>query len=106
MGAKSKTRSARPGKPEPTVVGIGTSAGGLAALRTFFEHVPEDSGLAFVVIVHLSPGAGHRPDDAKSAEAGFDRHLVKPVDLPDLYELIAELRAAAGGRGAAALAEG
>lgn len=42
-------------KPEPSVVGIGASAGGLAALKTFLEHVPDDSGLAFVVVVHLSP---------------------------------------------------
>jgi two-component system CheB/CheR fusion protein len=42
-------------KPEPTVVGIGASAGGLGALRIFLEHVPTDSGLAFVVVVHLSP---------------------------------------------------
>ena len=42
-------------RSEPTVVGIGASAGGLAALRTFFDHVPEQSGLAFVVVVHLSP---------------------------------------------------
>ena len=39
----------------PTVVGVGASAGGLAALKTFFNHVPADSGLAFVVVVHLSP---------------------------------------------------
>ena len=38
-----------------TIVGIGASAGGLAALRTIFAHVPEDSGLAFVVVVHLAP---------------------------------------------------
>ncbi len=38
-----------------TIVGIGASAGGLAALRTFFSHVPEDSGLAYVVVVHLAP---------------------------------------------------
>jgi two-component system CheB/CheR fusion protein len=37
------------------VVGIGASAGGLAALKTFFAHLPERSGLAFVVVVHLSP---------------------------------------------------
>jgi two-component system, chemotaxis family, CheB/CheR fusion protein len=37
------------------IVGIGASAGGLAALRQFFAHVPEDSGLAYVVVVHLSP---------------------------------------------------
>ncbi|HZP04593.1 MAG TPA: chemotaxis protein CheB [Terracidiphilus sp.] len=42
-------------KPGPTVVGIGASAGGLAALKKFFTNVPEDSGLAFVVVVHLSP---------------------------------------------------
>lgn len=37
------------------VVGIGASAGGLAAIRDFFQHMPDDSGLAFVVVVHLSP---------------------------------------------------
>jgi two-component system CheB/CheR fusion protein len=37
------------------VVGIGASAGGLAALRTFFEHMPADCGMAFVVVLHLSP---------------------------------------------------
>jgi two-component system CheB/CheR fusion protein len=45
--------SARPAFP--VVVGIGASAGGLAALRAFFSHVPDDSGLAYVVVVHLSP---------------------------------------------------
>lgn len=37
------------------VVGIGASAGGLEALERFFEHMPADTGLAFVVIQHLSP---------------------------------------------------
>ena len=37
------------------VVGIGASAGGLQALEAFFEHLPTDSGAAFVVIQHLSP---------------------------------------------------
>lgn len=40
---------------EPPVVGIGASAGGLGALRKFFANVPEGSGLAYVVVVHLSP---------------------------------------------------
>src|SRR5499427_5064025 len=44
-----------PSKPEPTVIGIGASAGGLAALKTFLDRVPADSALAFVVVVHLSP---------------------------------------------------
>ncbi|WP_018124043.1 chemotaxis protein CheB [Desulfovibrio oxyclinae] len=36
-------------------VGIGASAGGLEALDTFFTHMPTDSGMAFIVIQHLSP---------------------------------------------------
>jgi two-component system, chemotaxis family, CheB/CheR fusion protein len=38
-----------------TIVGIGASAGGLNALKTFFSEVPENSGLAYVVVVHLAP---------------------------------------------------
>ena len=37
------------------VVGIGASAGGVNACRSFFEQVPADSGMAFVTILHLSP---------------------------------------------------
>ena len=37
------------------VVGIGASAGGLQALLRFFEQMPAVNGMAFVVILHLSP---------------------------------------------------
>jgi len=37
------------------VVGIGASAGGLAALQLLFENMPSVSEMAFVVILHLSP---------------------------------------------------
>lgn len=37
------------------VVGIGASAGGLEALLRFFENTPSGTGMAFVVILHLSP---------------------------------------------------
>jgi chemotaxis methyl-accepting protein methylase len=37
------------------VVGIGASAGGVQALQEFFANVPADSGMAYVVILHLSP---------------------------------------------------
>ncbi|SFH17432.1 CheR family methyltransferase [Modicisalibacter xianhensis] len=43
------------GEKPTTVVGIGASAGGLAALKRFFERVPAHSGLSFVVVMHLSP---------------------------------------------------
>lgn len=37
------------------IVGIGSSAGGLEALEQFLKHVPQGSGLAFVVVQHLDP---------------------------------------------------
>ncbi len=42
---------------KPTVVGIGASAGGVHALQDFFEALPDTTGAAFVVIVHLAPQA-------------------------------------------------
>ncbi len=41
--------------PPSFVVGIGASAGGLESLERFFQNMPEDTGLAFVVVQHLSP---------------------------------------------------
>ncbi|PMH46134.1 chemotaxis protein CheR [Vibrio sp. 10N.286.49.B3] len=37
------------------IVGIGASAGGLEALQTLFEYMPNDLGVAYVVVQHLSP---------------------------------------------------
>ncbi len=37
------------------LVGIGASAGGVRALGDFFRALPNDPGLAFVVVMHLSP---------------------------------------------------
>jgi two-component system CheB/CheR fusion protein len=37
------------------IVGIGASAGGLEALEQFLKHVPEESGMAFVIVQHLDP---------------------------------------------------
>ncbi|RYG03607.1 MAG: PAS domain S-box protein [Chitinophagaceae bacterium] len=45
------------------IAGIGASAGGIQALTTFFTHVKVDSGIAYVVILHLSPD-----HDSKLAE--------------------------------------
>ena len=51
--------AAQPAPPDAAenflVVGIGASAGGLQALRDFFSHVPADTRMAYVVILHLSP---------------------------------------------------
>ncbi len=37
------------------IVGIGASAGGLEAFETFFKACPADTGMAFVLVPHLSP---------------------------------------------------
>ncbi|NCC24138.1 MAG: chemotaxis protein CheR [Deltaproteobacteria bacterium] len=55
------------------VVGIGASAGGLEALREFFEHTRPADAAAFVVVQHLSP-------DYKSLMPELlARHTVMPV---------------------------
>ncbi|QNA86675.1 PAS domain-containing protein [Sphingomonas sp. So64.6b] len=37
------------------IVGIGASAGGLDAFKSFFANTPADTGMAFVLVQHLSP---------------------------------------------------
>ena len=58
----SKTKETTLGRPEggpekksPLIIGIGASAGGLEALQQFFGCMPNNSGLSFVVVQHLSP---------------------------------------------------
>ena len=41
--------------PPALVVGIGASAGGLEALERLFDNMPQHTGMAFVVVQHLSP---------------------------------------------------
>lgn len=54
---KDDQPSTEPASPSPNnspiIVGLGASAGGLAALETFFKSTPPDTGLAFVVVMHL-----------------------------------------------------
>src|ERR1700751_2990348 len=55
---KSTRPSSSPAEPERQscpVVGIGASAGGLAASGAFFRAMAPDSGVAFVLIQHLDP---------------------------------------------------
>src|SRR5215813_7123896 len=40
---------------KPVIVAIGASAGGVQALQAFIGALPEKSGAAFVVVVHLDP---------------------------------------------------
>ncbi|MGJ3704281.1 chemotaxis protein CheB [Variovorax sp. AFSI2.2] len=53
--AATNERKLTPSTLSFPVIGIGASAGGLEALIRFFEQMPADPGMAFVVILHLSP---------------------------------------------------
>ncbi len=52
---KPKKTSLPSHKQDLIIVGIGASAGGLEALRLFFDYTPSDTGLAFVIVQHLEP---------------------------------------------------
>src|SRR6476620_4418585 len=69
--------SATPGALCFPVVGLGASAGGLAALLRFFEVMPPDSGMAFVVILHLSPT---HESNATAILQGVTRMEVRQVE--------------------------
>ena len=56
------------------IVGIGASAGGLPALLRLFENMPRQSGMAFVVILHLSP----------KHESSADNVLQRATSMPVL----------------------
>jgi len=47
--------SSKPANNTFPIIGIGASAGGLEALKSFFSKVPKNSGMAYIVVVHLSP---------------------------------------------------
>ena len=75
----------RPSDPFLLVVGIGASAGGIKALKGFFSRVPEDAGVAYVVILHLSPD-----HDSKLAEVlqTAARLPVRAPDRPHGFDLL------------------
>jgi two-component system, chemotaxis family, CheB/CheR fusion protein len=66
--------------PPPTdgrIVGIGASAGGLEALEQLFDALPPDTGMAFVVVQHLSPDFRSLMDELIS------RHSEMPVVIAE-----------------------
>lgn len=52
-----KSSAAKPSCVESNfpIVGIGASAGGVIALQAFLQEIPQGTGAAYVVIVHLDP---------------------------------------------------
>ncbi len=74
--AQQNIEAQKAGSPDAPshVVGIGASAGGLEALETFFRKTDNDTGLAFVVVQHLSPDFKSLMDELLS------RHTSMPVN--------------------------
>jgi two-component system CheB/CheR fusion protein len=73
-------RHSEPAENTLTIVGIGASAGGQEALERFLGAMPPDSGLAFVIVQHLSPVhesvlaellARHTPMPVRPAQEGM-----------------------------------
>lgn len=54
-GSSTKTETTDSDLPNFPIVGIGASAGGLSAFKSFFSHMPDDSNMAFVLVPHLDP---------------------------------------------------
>ena len=84
MTSNAKKPKSTNGTFDFPIIGIGASAGGLDALEQFFENMPIDSGMAFVVIQHLDPDhAGIMPEllqriTSMKVFQASDRLAVKP----------------------------
>ena len=72
------------------IVGIGASAGGLEALEQFFDNMPVDTGMAFVVVQHLSPDFKSLMDELLARHTTMDIHrVIDGVEVkPDSIYLI------------------
>jgi CheY-like chemotaxis protein len=58
------------------------------------HRLPEEPGLGGTVLVAVT-GWGQDEDRRRSAEAGFDHHLVKPVEPDDVQKVLADPKLAA-----------
>ena len=69
--------SSYPSPRKPSyIVGIGASAGGLSALEQLFDNMPPTTGMAFVVIQHLSPDFKSLMDDLLARHTSMPIHRV------------------------------
>jgi len=59
------------------IVGIGASAGGLESLEQLFSALPSDTGLAFVIVQHLSPDFKSLMDELLARHTEMPIHLVE-----------------------------
>ena len=70
------------------VVGIGASAGGLEAIERFFDNVPLNCGLSFVLVQHLSPDFKSLMDELLARHTKIAIHRVQhgmPIERDAIY---------------------
>ncbi len=87
---ETSDRRSRPfAASEPThIVGIGASAGGLEALERLFQNMPDDTGMAFVVVQHLSPDFKSLMDELLARWTRMPIHAVEdrmPVVANEIF---------------------
>src|SRR5687768_2988035 len=87
---RDTSATGREGAPVPPrfVVGIGASAGGLDPLVRFFGNLPKDTGMAFVIVQHLSPDFKSLMDELLARHTSLPIHLVEdgmPVEANHVY---------------------
>jgi two-component system CheB/CheR fusion protein len=59
------------------IVGIGASAGGLEAIESFFDAMPTDTGMAFVLVQHLSPDFKSHMEELLARRTSMAIHRVE-----------------------------
>lgn len=59
-----------------TVVGIGASAGGLESLERFFKHCPNNLGVSYVIVQHLSTQYKSMMDDLIHRYTSMPVHMI------------------------------
>lgn len=75
------------------VVGIGASAGGMEALIGLLSNIPDDTGAAFVLILHLSPDHKSIMDELLATHTGMPISVVEkvsPVKANHIYIIAKE----------------
>ena len=81
------------GLPFP-VVGVGASAGGFEAVMNLLKHLPVDTGMAFVVVLHLDPRHKSKLTELVARATAMPVHEIKddmPVEPNRVYILPANL---------------
>ncbi|MEP7207921.1 MAG: response regulator [Casimicrobiaceae bacterium] len=76
-------------KPDAVLLDIGLP--GMSGYEVA-EHIRADPKNAHTILVAVS-GYGEDEHQARSKQAGFDHHLVKPIDPMTLPDLLASIRA-------------